>query len=219
MMQVCLRYGLALLGALLVTVVLCSVAPLMMSGAQAPPQEPISPIELMASIYTPPEKRKIIKREKVKPLPTLKKPLPRPPAKMEQIDIALAPLQMNLPAMQAASLPVLDISQGKAGLSGMGAGGIFDLANVDQAPKLLRYYPPLYPAKAKGQGVEGKVLVRCLVTATGLVRDAQIISADPPGYFERVSLKTVQRWKFAPARYQGKKVAVYVDIPLSFTLD
>ena len=218
-MQLFLRYGIALVSALLVTLALCSVAPLMMSGGQAPLVEPISPIELTAFMDTPIEERKHIKEKKVMPLPRLKRPQPRRPEKMEQIDIVLEPLQVNLPAMQAATLTVPDLVPGKMGSGPMGAGGVFDLANVDQVPKLLRYYPPLYPAKAKGQGVEGKVVVRCLVTARGLVRDAQIISADPPGYFERASLKTVKRWKFAPASYQGEKVSVYVDIPLSFNLD
>lgn len=99
------------------------------------------------------------------------------------------------------------------------ASGIFDLGDVDSPPRLQKYAPPLYPAAAKGKRIEGRVIIRCTVTAKGRVKDAEIISAEPPGYFEKTALKAVMVWTFIPAKYRGEKVPVYVDIPLTFSLD
>ncbi len=93
------------------------------------------------------------------------------------------------------------------------------MATVDVQPRLRQYRPPLYPPRARGQGVEGKVVVRCVVTAGGRVKEEKIIQANPAGYFEQAALKAVKKWTFVPATLNGEKVPVYVDIPLSFTLD
>ncbi len=131
----------------------------------------------------------------------------------------MAPLQVKLPDMRVSSAPLSPPQIQKEVRNSFGSSGIFEIGMVDTAPKLQRYVPPLYPPKAKGKRVEGKVVIRCVVTADGKVKDATIISANPPGFFEATALKAVAKWTFIAARYQDKNVSVYVDIPLSFSLD
>lgn len=96
--------------------------------------------------------------------------------------------------------------------------GIFDLSAVDSPPKVQKYVPPVYPAKAKGKHIEGTVVIRCIVTAAGKVKDLQVISSEPKGYFEAAALKAVKEWTFIAAQLHGEKVPVYVDVPITFSL-
>ena len=143
---------------------------------------------------------------------------------MEPVDVQLNPLKIESAPLKAATLPAylpdaLEPAKTKALETNPAAAGIYQVASIDIPPRIKRYYPPLYPPRAKGQGVEGKVVVRCVVSASGRVRDVKIIQAEPAGYFEKTALKSVAKWTFVPAKFKGKKVAVYVDIPLSFSLD
>lgn len=136
-----------------------------------------------------------------------------------KFDLAMAPLQMEMPKVQAATMVIAPLKPQRQQQSGLGPTGIYDVGAVDTPPRLQRYSPPLYPARAKGKKIEGKVVVRCVVTAGGRVKETKIVSAEPEGYFERAALDAVAKWTFVAARHEGNKVSVYVDIPLSFTLD
>jgi protein TonB len=46
------------------------------------------------------------------------------------------------------------------------------------------------------------VQVQFSITPAGAVRDAFVVAADPPGWFEGAALKTIARWRYQP-RIQG----------------
>ena len=62
----------------------------------------------------------------------------------------------------------------------------------------------VYPPQAQAAGIEGRVLVRYDVTAEGLVRNARVDSATPPGHFEAAALATVRSWRFRPLLERGE---------------
>ena len=62
----------------------------------------------------------------------------------------------------------------------------------------------VYPPQAQAAGIEGRVLVRYDVTAEGLVRNARVDSAHPPGHFEAAALATVRSWRFRPLLERGE---------------
>lgn len=213
------RYLVAFAGAIFVTLVFCLLAPVLGGkGAGAGP-DPIRPIQLTS--FT--QEQAKVEKKRVEPkkdihLPAPQKNLVRSVMKLDQMKIALQPLMLEVPQLEVATLsaplpsPVAEVT------AGLGD-SIRQLTDVDTPPRLRRYTSPQYPAKAKGQGITGNVVVRCVVSANGTVQDAQIMEATPAGYFENVSLKTVKTWTFSPATFKGEKVACYVDIPLSFTLN
>lgn len=213
------RYLVALIGAIVVTLAFCLLAPVLGGKGVSTLPEPIRPVQFT----TWSQEKEIVAKKTVQPRKDIELPVPQKnPAKtvekVDKIKIALQPLMLEMPQMEVATLAVPVPSPVKNVLSGVGHEA-HQLAEVDTPPKLQHYTPPQYPAKAKGQGVTGRVVVRCVVLANGTVQDAHIIEAVPAGYFEKVSLKTVKTWKFTPATFKGEKVACYVDIPLSFTLN
>jgi TonB family protein len=55
---------------------------------------------------------------------------------------------------------------------------------------------PKYPAAAAAAGVAGFVEVSFAVTALGLVENAAVAAAEPPGVFEQSALAAISRWRY-----------------------
>ncbi len=214
-----LRIVVSLFSAIVMTLALCLVAPLISREKPVVFSEAVSPVRVVPLPPLKPQKnvQKIQERE-IMPLPRVPPSPKRNEQLLEKMDLSMMPLQLELPPMQAASIPAAPSQDFNKKESGMAGTGVYELGMVDSSPKLRRYIPPLYPPRARGKRIEGKVLVRCVVTADGRVKDGVVVSATPPGYFEEAALAAIARWTFIPARYLGEKVPVYVDIPLSFTL-
>jgi TonB family protein len=99
---------------------------------------------------------------------------------------------------------------------------------VDQMPEypggtnaLLKYIQSKvkYPANAKQNGVEGKVLVQFIVDEKGNVVNPKIIKGIGYGCDEEALrvIKSLTRWK--PGKQAGKPVKVKIVIPFSFKLN
>lgn len=219
-----MRLAGSLAGTLGITLMICLIAPLMSAEQAAVVPKLFSPVQLFP-LPAPLEKQKNIKIMPKKVL-QFSKSLPKKTStreKIESVRIQMNPLKMEATPTMAATMPLPLAApkpvKTKAFKTTPGTAAIYDMANVDNPPRLKHYSPPIYPPRAKGQGVEGKVFVRCVVSAGGKVLSTRIIQADPAGYFEKAALKSVKKWTFIPAKIQGKRVAVHVDIPLSFSLD
>jgi protein TonB len=114
--------------------------------------------------------------------------------------------------------------EGKGKGASVGAGqGIGDgigmrLADVDEKPRIARQVEPEYPEEARRQGIEGRVVARLLVMTDGSVARLSIVSAKPPRIFDRTVLEAIGKWRFHPARFQGRDVAAWVMLPIRFDL-
>lgn len=134
----------------------------------------------------------------------------------EQPDLDLSdmppPDTSQLAALGPGSFaPDLDLSGGPA--LGAAAG-----ADTDVVP-LVRVNPQ-YPSRALLANVEGWVHVEFTITAAGTVKDARVLDADPPGYFERAALAAVQKYKYKPKIEEGAAVErPGVQVVLSFKLN
>jgi protein TonB len=62
--------------------------------------------------------------------------------------------------------------------------------------------PPLrFPQAAVDAKVEGWVRLRVTLFPDGRVKDAVVVKAEPPGWFEEAAMEGVKRWRFkAPGR-------------------
>lgn len=87
---------------------------------------------------------------------------------------------------------------------------------VEQVPVALERVPPQYPEPARRMNVSGTVLVRALVGQDGAVHDA--IVAEGPAALRDASLDAVWQWRFRPAMAHGQPLAVWVLLPVKFTL-
>ena len=89
---------------------------------------------------------------------------------------------------------------------------------VDISPELVEKVEPTYPFMARRNGVSGKVRVKLLVGIDGHVIRPSIVEAEPKGVFDQTVLEAIQKWKFKPGIYRGRRVATWVILPVQFRL-
>ncbi|PZF73343.1 energy transducer TonB [Taibaiella soli] len=76
-----------------------------------------------------------------------------------------------------------------------------------------------YPEKARSKNIEGKVIVRFVVTRDGSLDDFHILQHVRYGCDEEVIrvMKLMPKWK--PGEQEGEKVDVFYKLPVSFRLE
>jgi protein TonB len=87
---------------------------------------------------------------------------------------------------------------------------------VDVFPEAMLTVPPIYPDAARDAGIQGTVRVGAHVRTDGTVDSVHIIHSIAG--LDSAAIASVKAWRFKPASYQGKPVAVWVGIPVKFTL-
>jgi periplasmic protein TonB len=97
--------------------------------------------------------------------------------------------------------------------------GVFDMSDLDAAPRPVAQMRPLYPSRARSRRVEGVVNLVFVVDAEGRVRDIEVEAARPSGYFEEAARRAAARWRFTPGMRNGVPVAVRVRQAIRFQLE
>ena len=78
---------------------------------------------------------------------------------------------------------------------------------------------PAYPALARRMHEQGRVLIRVLVSIDGLPERIELKTSSGFTRLDHSALETIRNWKFVPARQGEQKVAAWVVVPITFTLD
>lgn len=91
-----------------------------------------------------------------------------------------------------------------------------DFVSVDQPPHVVERVGPVYPDDARRTNVQGTVWLRLRVGTDGAVQDA-VVALGPPELRD-AALEAVWQWRFKPAANHGVPVAVWVSLPVKFTL-
>ena len=86
----------------------------------------------------------------------------------------------------------------------------------DELPVALEKLPPVYPEEAVAKGISGTVTVEVLISESGGVRDACVLSG--PRALYDAALEAVWAWRFQPARSHGRACTVWTMVPVKFTL-
>lgn len=76
--------------------------------------------------------------------------------------------------------------------------------------------PPTYPPAALRNGVEGSVVVRVDVDATGYPMNVTIIQRSGSRDLDRAAADAVRRWRFLPAQNNGQAVPGSIEVPFDF---
>ena len=87
---------------------------------------------------------------------------------------------------------------------------------VEELPEAVTKVPPVYPDLAREAGVDGTVLVQALVGKDGKVKDTRVVKSIP--MLDASAVAAVTQWVFKPALSNNKPVAVWVAVPVKFTL-
>lgn len=87
---------------------------------------------------------------------------------------------------------------------------------VEELPDAVRRAPPSYPDQARERGIDGTVWVRALVGTDGAVQDTWVAWSQP--YLNEAAIAAVRQWRFKPAKLSGEPIAVWVMVPVKFSL-
>lgn len=85
-----------------------------------------------------------------------------------------------------------------------------------ELPEAILKVPPSYPDSARQAGIEGTVRLQALVCYTGLIARTRIVASIPA--LDAAAEEAVRQWVFKPATADGRSIAVWVAIPVKFTL-
>ena len=90
----------------------------------------------------------------------------------------------------------------------------------EEEPIPMKQNEPEYPQFARNAGIEGKVTVRAEVFEDGSVGAIEIVKSLQSGLggLDEAAMVAVKKWKFIPAKNQGKPVAVWVSFDFEFKL-
>lgn len=92
-------------------------------------------------------------------------------------------------------------------------------AEVDQLPNRLPTNPhPPYPRDAWRLALQGRVVLRVLVDASGLVETVSVHSSSGHSSLDQSALRTVRNWRFTPATRNGRAVPFEIGVPVTFRL-
>jgi protein TonB len=88
-------------------------------------------------------------------------------------------------------------------------------------PRVLKIVQPAYTPEARAARVEGTVLLDVIVQADGHVGDEVKIvrSLDTKYGLDEQAIAAAKQWLFAPAKQDGKPIAMHVTIEQTFRLN
>lgn len=160
------------------------------------------------------QKKPLARTEKIPD--AVKLPAPQLP-EMRHVSVEL-PFRRDIsfmPAMKGpASVPV------EFGFEGpVRPRGIFSAEDLDAPVAVEVRVPPVYPLRARQRRIEGWVRVKLLVNTSGQIEHAEIVEAQPPGYFERSVLECVRQWKLTPPAVGGEPVKAWMVTRIRFRLE
>jgi TonB family protein len=91
-----------------------------------------------------------------------------------------------------------------------------DYVAVEEMPVLISMPQPQYPDLAREANVEGTVVLRALVGKDGSVQDVKVIQGNP--MLNDSAVAAAKQAKFKPALQHHRPVAVWVQMPIKFSL-
>lgn len=155
-----------------------------------------------------------------KPRSSRRQQLVAPPARPQP-----APGNKARPVPPSSQDSQRQASQGKAwpapaapvpGGSGLGTTEAQAPTSVD--PVVLNSPTPQYPFSARRLGIEGRVVLRVQVSERGLADEVSVKKGSGSHLLDQAAMTALRRWRFVPARQNGRTVAKWVEVSVYFRL-
>ena len=135
-------------------------------------------------------------------------------------DVAFARLEVEAEVLRrdlAANLAARERLQKAASAGGDGQ-AVFNVSEIDVVPKVKsRGAPPKYPKDLRDVGIQGEAVVRFVVDAEGLVRNAEATKSSHDAFAE-VAVSAVKAWTFEAGKKGNVPVNVQMVVPIVFAL-
>lgn len=178
------------------------------STPEPPKPEPPTPEPAAQKLPEPKTKKISAKKTTRKPEPKREDQPVAPPAPARTA--SAGPGERNAPSGETSGPPGPFLNIGGLAAYGVDA--------VDQRPSIAKRAVPDYPPRARRMNVQGQVLVRLVVDASGKPRECAIHEAEPAGYFEEAALAAARKTRFIPGKVRGQPVNTVVLFPFVFRL-
>ncbi len=85
-----------------------------------------------------------------------------------------------------------------------------------EKPVLIHKEPPVYPASAAAEGVQGTCLLRVLVGETGEVLEVEVTGSSGDRRLDAAAKECVRHWRYRPAVQNGEPRRVYSPAKVEF---
>lgn len=96
---------------------------------------------------------------------------------------------------------------------------VFFEADVEEEPEVLSGPALQYPDPLRQAGVQGRVIVQCILDTLGRAEPASVkVVQSPNEGFNQEAMAYVRRAMFRPARVHGRAVRVLLNLPIDFTI-
>jgi protein TonB len=104
-------------------------------------------------------------------------------------------------------------------LTGAGSGEEILIPGINGVlpPMLIQRVEPEYPELARKLHQEGVAILRAVITVSGAVEEVQVVKS-AGALLDASALAAVRRWLYKPATRDGRAVAVYLDVTVTFGL-
>jgi protein TonB len=190
-----------------------------------------------------PEARRGVKAFLVEPGSLAPPPPPPPPAPRAAPVVVKKPIQ-DVPKAFVAPVAIpddvrpeggVDLGQGSipggieggvpGGVVGGVVGGIQDaplpaepvrVGGSIKEPRKIKNVPPEYPLRARNAGVEGMVILECLISPAGRVQQATVVRSVP--LLDEAAVTAVKQWIYTPTLVDGAAVPVIMMVTVRFGL-
>ena len=95
--------------------------------------------------------------------------------------------------------------------------GPMNLSGNITAPVKISAPQPQYTEEARRARVQGVVILQAIVDCRGHVTNITVLQGLPMGLTE-AAIDAISRWRFEPARLDGRPVSVYYNLTVNFRL-
>jgi protein TonB len=177
-----------------------AAAPVPITISMAPAPKVIPPPPPPPPKIEPPPRARTITPARAAPLPVVASDVPLVAASADTVQVSRVPVAAApepAPAPAPAEEPVTE-PRGYAGY--------------------LRNPAPDYPPAAQKRGLEGKVLLKVHVLASGQPDSVAVAKSSGHPILDEAALKAVNQWAFAPARRGQTAIDGWVQVPLNFKI-
>ncbi len=79
--------------------------------------------------------------------------------------------------------------------------------------------PPAYPPVSKRLGETGKVVVRVYISPDGLAQKGEVRTSSGFERLDAAALSAALKWRYVPGKRGGVAEAMWVNVPVTFTLN
>jgi TonB family protein len=91
---------------------------------------------------------------------------------------------------------------------------IYRISGKVKPPQPTSTPDPDYPAQARGKHLRGTTVLWVTIGADGKVGDVKVARSFEP-VLDQSAMDAVKKWKFRPAKLEGKPVAVQINIEIN----